>query len=188
MKCGILAEDAITARYDITKYQLAVLLFVYDLQFFYLPYIAEMLMSQGVRRTSYMEKFVEPLLEKEYLQVVDRGSDDERHFFKENFRNRRFMITARARQLVQDRASTRSMGWLRSLLSRSPVLPKCLHKLQAAFLVRLYPRLCPDAAVVICWVLTGVSPVLGVNTIVVLSGSYLLVVGFALLSCSYIPH
>jgi len=102
MKCGLLAEDVILERYDITRYQLDVLLFVYDLQFFYLPYIAEMLMSQGVRRTSYMEKFVEPLLEKEYIQVVDRGSDDERHFFKENFRNRRFMITARARQLVQD--------------------------------------------------------------------------------------
>jgi len=102
MKCGLLAEDVILGRYDISRYQLDVLLFVYDLQFFYLPYIAEMLMSQGVRRTSYMEKFVEPLIEKEYLQVVDRGSDDERHFFKENFRNRRFMITARARQLVQD--------------------------------------------------------------------------------------
>jgi hypothetical protein len=59
-------------------------------------------MSQGVRRTSYMEKFIEPLLEKQYIQIVERGDDDERHFFKENFRNRRFMITARARQLVQD--------------------------------------------------------------------------------------
>lgn len=102
MKCGILAEDVILERYDITKYQLALLLLVYDLQFFYLPYIAEVLMSQGVRRTSYMEKYIEPLLEKEYLQIVERGDDDERHFFKENFRNRRFMITARARQLVQD--------------------------------------------------------------------------------------
>ena len=102
MKCVILADDVILERYDISRYQLGFLLLVYDLQFFYLPYIAEVLMSQGVRRTSYMEKYVEPLLEKKYIQVVDRGVDEERHFFHETFRNRRFMITARARQLVQD--------------------------------------------------------------------------------------
>ena len=102
MKCGILAEDVILSRYDITKHQLAFLLFVYDLQFFYLPYIAEVLMSQGVRRTSYMEKYINPLLEKKCIQVVKRGDDEERHFFEEDFRIRRFMITARGRQLVQD--------------------------------------------------------------------------------------
>jgi hypothetical protein len=101
-KCLILTNDVIAQRYEITNGQIGFLLLVYDLQFFYIPYIAKLLSSEGVTRTSHWGKYVKPLISKGYISEVEFGSNDEEYFLFNSNVERRHMITARGRQLVQD--------------------------------------------------------------------------------------